>query len=203
MLWLRNNIWDHKRFKLTFWHKILYTKFHLWPSKVLSLSLSLSLKMVTASSIQFIDSALSCTTSLALSYSDPEQKWIIQKHLTSLLQDYPTLNPSIDTFIHNDGTTVNFLNANGYLFVSHSSPPIAITIWLHENYPYMAPIVFVTPNHMSKIHPNHPFVDPFGATKSAYLLVLTWQHPRCNLTDVVHNLVKTLRNWPSLVLCFT
>ena len=43
MLWLRNNIWDHKRFKLTFWHKILYTKFHLWPSKVLSLSLSLSL----------------------------------------------------------------------------------------------------------------------------------------------------------------
>ena len=65
----------------------------------------------------------------------------------TLLQDYPTLNPSIDTFIHNDGTTVNLLNANGYLFVSHSSPPIAITIWLHENYPYMAPIVFVTPNH--------------------------------------------------------
>ena len=144
--------------------------------------------MVTPSSIQFIYSALSCTTSLALSYSDPEQKWIIQKHLTSLLQDYPTLNPSIDTFNHNDGTTVNLLNANGYLFVSHSSPPIAITIWLHEDYPYVAPIVFVTPNPMSKIHPNHPFLDPSGATKSAYLL--TWQHPKCNLTGLVHNLVK-------------
>ena len=150
--------------------------------------------MVTPSSIQFIYSALSCTTSLALSYSDPEQKWIIQKHLTSLLQDYPTLNPSIDTFIHNDGTTVNLLNANGYFFVSYSSPPIAITIWLHENYPYMAPIVFVTLNPISKIHPNHPFVDPFGATKSACLLVLTWQHPRGYLTDLVHNLVKTLCN---------
>uniref|UniRef100_A0A2N9G6G3 UEV domain-containing protein n=1 Tax=Fagus sylvatica TaxID=28930 RepID=A0A2N9G6G3_FAGSY len=142
-----------------------------------------------SNSIQFIDSALSCTgTPFALSYSDPDQKWLIRKHLFSLLQDYPTLNPAIDTFNHNDGTTVNLLNAEGYLFVSHSLPLIALTIWIHENYPHMAPLVFVSPNPMSKIHPNHPFVDSSGATTTPYLQ--TWLHPGCNLRDLVHNLVK-------------
>ncbi|EEF41388.1 protein ELC-like [Ricinus communis] len=149
--------------------------------------------MAPSSSIQFIDTALSCTsTPYALSYPDPKQKWIIRKHLLSLIIDYPTFKPSTDTFFHNDGTAVYLLNAAGNLHLAGSkyTPPVPLTIWVHENYPYMPPIVVVSPNDsMSPIHQNHPFVDPYsGATSSPYLQ--TWIFPRCNLTELVRNLVK-------------
>ncbi|WCJ21616.1 Ubiquitin-conjugating enzyme/RWD-like protein [Euphorbia peplus] len=147
--------------------------------------------MALASSILFIDTSLNCTSSYALSYPQPKQKWLIRKHLLSLLQDYPTFTPSSDKFIHNDGTAVNLLKATGNLHVSDHSPPIPLTIWLHENYPYMPPLIFVSPS-TSPIHQHHPFVDLSGSTSVPYLQ--TWTFPRCNLTNLVHNLVKIFRH---------
>ncbi|CAK9143776.1 unnamed protein product [Ilex paraguariensis] len=144
--------------------------------------------MVSLSSIQFIDAALYGSTSFALSYTDPEQKWVIREHLITLLQEFPSLNPSMNTFTHNDGATVNLLNINGDLSVSRSVPAIFLTIWVHENYPSMAPIVFLSPNSMYPIHPDHPFVDSSGSITSPYLQ--TWFYPRSNLSEFVHNLVK-------------
>ncbi|KAJ9188064.1 hypothetical protein P3X46_003459 [Hevea brasiliensis] len=144
--------------------------------------------MAPASSIKFIDTALSCTSPYALSYPDPKQKWLIRKHLLSLIQDYPIFTPSTDTFTHNDGTSVNLLNATGNLRVSRYTPPIPLTIWVHENYPYMPPLVFVLVNSMTPIHRDHPFVDLSGSTSSPYLQ--TWLFPRCNLTNLVRKLVK-------------
>lgn len=140
------------------------------------------------SSVQFIDAALSCTGPYALSYTDPDQKWLIRQHLVSLLQNFPSLRPLIDTFSHNNGITVTLLNARGDLHVSNSTPPISLSIWLHENYPYIPPIVFVSSNSGSQIQQDHPFVDPSGATTSPYLQ--TWLYPPCNLSDLVHNFVK-------------
>ncbi|KAK3193658.1 hypothetical protein Dsin_024968 [Dipteronia sinensis] len=142
------------------------------------------------SSIQFLDTALSCTSPFALSYTDLNQKWVIRKHLISLVQDHPDFTLSTDTFNHNDGSTVNLLNASGYLRVSKITPPIHVTIWLHENYPHMPPIVFIntSSNTLNQIHQNHPFVDQCGLTTSPYLQ--TWLHPGCNLCNLVHNLIK-------------
>ncbi|CAK7346499.1 unnamed protein product [Dovyalis caffra] len=144
--------------------------------------------MPSSSLIEFIDTALSCTSPFTLSYADSKQKWLIRKDLISLIQDYPSFNLSADTFNHNDGTTVNLLQATGDLRVANHTPPIPLIIWLHENYPCMPPMVFVLPNYMSPIHQDHPFVDSSGATTSPYLQ--TWEFPRCNLTELVHNLVK-------------
>ncbi|KAJ4727389.1 protein ELC-like [Melia azedarach] len=144
--------------------------------------------MAPSFSIQFIETALFCTTPFALSYADPNQKWLIRKHLLKLLQNYPDFNLSNDTFIHNDGTTVNLLNVSGYLNVSESSPSIHLTIWLHEDYPSMAPMVFITSNSINPIRQNHPFVTPCGVIITPYLQ--TWSYPGCNLSDLVHNLVK-------------
>ncbi|XP_044487322.1 protein ELC-like [Mangifera indica] len=145
--------------------------------------------MAPTSSIEFIDTALSCATSpFALSYTDSKQKWVIRKHLLSLFQDFPTFIPSNDSFTHNDGTTVNLLNAAGYLRVCSSSPPIHLTIWVHENYPFMPPMVFISPNAANHSHHLHPFVDSCGGITSAYLQ--TWSYPGHNLADLVRNLVK-------------
>ncbi|PHT52900.1 hypothetical protein CQW23_07362 [Capsicum baccatum] len=142
------------------------------------------------SSIQFIDAALSCTSPhFAPSYTDPSQKRIIRRHLVSLVQDYPHFKPYIDAFAHDDGTSVNLLNANGELQVSSSTPAVPLTIWLHESYPFVAPIVLVSTNTTYPIYDNHPFVDSSSGAVSSYYLV-NWKYPGCNLSDLVHNLVK-------------
>ncbi|GLT42406.1 hypothetical protein SLA2020_164070 [Shorea laevis] len=144
--------------------------------------------MNSSSSIQFIETALCCTTPCALSYTDPDKKWIIRKHLLSLLQYQPTFRPSSDTFTHNDGTTVNLLNVTGRVKVSRSTPLIPFRIWVHENYPDMAPMVFVLPDPDNPIHRNHPFVDSSGAVITPY--IITWKYPKCNLSGLVRNTIK-------------
>lgn len=142
------------------------------------------------SSIQFIDAALSCTSPhFAPSYTDPNQKRIIRRHLVSFLQDYISFKPSIDAFMHDDGTSVNLLNANGELQLSSSTPSIPLTIWLHESYPFIAPIVLMSTNTTYPIYDNHPFVDSSSGSISTFYLV-NWKYPGCNLSDLVHNLVN-------------
>ncbi|XP_022727873.1 protein ELC-like [Durio zibethinus] len=137
---------------------------------------------------EFIQAALFASSPYDLSYSDSKQKWIILRHLLSLLQEYPGFRPSTGRFTHNDGTEVNLLCASGCVHVSNSTPPIPLTIWLHENYPQKAPLVFVSLDPTTPIHRHHPFVDASGATSPPY--VLTWKHPPCNLSDLLHNLVR-------------
>lgn len=144
--------------------------------------------MSSPSSIQFIDSALSCTSPFALSYTDPDKKWLIRKHLILLLQNFPSFRPSVDVFTHNNGNIVNLFFATGELHVSNSTSPVSLSIWIHENYPDMPPIVFVSSNLGSRIQQDHPFVDPSGSTLTPYLQ--TWLSPPCNLLDLVRNFVK-------------
>lgn len=139
--------------------------------------------------IKFIEDALFCASPHALSYSDPDQKWIIREHLISLFQDFPSLKPSIGVFTHNDGNDVKLLNANGELRVSHHAPPVPLTIWVHEFYPHMAPIVYINlENSVYPIYENHPFADSSGATTSSYLK--NWHFTKSNLSGLAHNLIK-------------
>ncbi|XP_043713001.1 protein ELC-like [Telopea speciosissima] len=142
--------------------------------------------MAPPSSTQFVDAALSCNSHFALSYTDPDKKWLIRDHLLSLLQEFPSFKPSTDIFIHDDGTTVNLLNASGSLQVSRAPRPVPLTIWLHQNYPFSAPIVLLSLDPFNPVLPSHPFVDPSGTITSPYLE--TWCYPRCNLSEFAHNL---------------
>ncbi|EXB26560.1 Protein ELC-like protein [Morus notabilis] len=149
--------------------------------------------MASPTAIQFIELALfnSNTTTFNLSYSDPHQKWIIRNHLLSLLQEFPTFSPSFGTFVHNDGTAVTLLCVIGDLRVTASTPPVPLTIWLHQNHPLTPPMVFVATaeSKTNTIRNGHPFVhSPSGSTTCPYLE--TWAHPRCSLSSLVRNLAK-------------
>ncbi|KAL9691255.1 hypothetical protein QQ045_011675 [Rhodiola kirilowii] len=143
---------------------------------------------MTLSPSRFLAVALSgADNSFALAYSsDTDQRWIIRKHLLLLLQEYPFFSLSTDYFTHDHGETVRLLSASGYLNVSSSSPRVHVTIWVHEDYPYMAPKVFVLSE--KSINKNHPFVKPCGSVVTPY--ARAWEYPGCNLTDLVRNLVK-------------
>ncbi|KAK9067591.1 hypothetical protein SSX86_011702 [Deinandra increscens subsp. villosa] len=144
--------------------------------------------MASPSQVEIIDNAMFCHTEFALAYSDPDQKWLIRRHLLSLLREVSSLYPVIDTYIHNDGTAVNLLKVEGYLHISRLSPLIHINIWVHEHYPYVAPMVQVKTDQTNPIRSNHPFVDPSGSTTSSYLH--TWGPFGYDLLGLAHNLVN-------------
>lgn len=148
----------------------------------------------SSSPVKFIEKALLATGSFALSYTDPDQKWLIRKHLTSFLQDFPNFELSTNTFNHNNGAKVQLFCLEGSLRTRNPTtqlPTVELTIWVHENYPLTPPLVFVKPNSIS-IRTNHPFVNSSGFTNTNY--IETWEYPRCNLLDFIRNLKKVLAN---------
>ncbi|KAL5988782.1 hypothetical protein ACLOJK_026884 [Asimina triloba] len=151
--------------------------------------------------IRFIDSALAIGGPLALPYADQGYKWIIREHLLNLFHDFPTLTPSIDTFTYENGTSLHLLNARGKLrppASSTSTTPIPLIIWIHHSYPIFPPLVFLSSDAANPIVGNHPFVDPLsGATTSPYLT--SWNYPRSNLSDLVHNLARIFAYHPPLI----
>ncbi|PKI68743.1 hypothetical protein CRG98_010800 [Punica granatum] len=95
---------------------------------------------------QFLNSVLSQRGPSALPYSE-DTKWLIRQHLVALTTTFPSLNPQTASFTHNDGRSVNLLQADGtvpMLFqgVTYNIP---VVIWLMESYPRHAPCVYVNP----------------------------------------------------------
>ncbi|CAG7908173.1 unnamed protein product [Brassica rapa] len=147
----------------------------------------------SSSPLKFIEKALLATGPFALSYTDPDQKWVIRKHLTSFLQDFSNFDLSTDTFNHNNGTTVQLFRLDGSLRTPQQSTAVQLTIWVHENYPLTPPLVFVIPpDSMTPVRTNHPFVSSSGFTNSNY--IETWEYPPCNLLNFVRNLRRVLAN---------
>ncbi|WRX12675.1 Ubiquitin E2 variant [Theobroma cacao] len=61
---------------------------------------------------QFLSSALSHLGPSSLPYTK-DTKWLIRQYLLSVTSHYPSLEPKTATFTHNDGRSVNLLQADG------------------------------------------------------------------------------------------
>ncbi|CAM6091122.1 unnamed protein product [Calypogeia fissa] len=138
-------------------------------------------------SVQFLNSVLSQRGPNALPY-DEAVKWHIRQHLLIVIQDFPGLQVKTANFTHNDGRTVNLLQADGtipmyYQDVKYNIP---ITMWLLEAYPRICPLVYVTPTRDMIIKPRHPCVDASGMVNIPYLQ--QWVFPRSNLVELVQSL---------------
>ncbi|KMT10264.1 hypothetical protein BVRB_5g120210 [Beta vulgaris subsp. vulgaris] len=142
--------------------------------------------------MEFIDTSLFETTTFKLSYKDPTQKRMIRNHFLKFFQDFPSFIPSSNTFVNFDGTTMNLLNVNGFLYASEFLPEVPLVIWLHESYPYKSPMIFIPSNPECPIHSNHPYIDPSGFVTPPY--ILDWHQKKSNLCELVHNLVHLFQH---------
>ncbi|XP_031503503.1 protein ELC-like [Nymphaea colorata] len=138
-------------------------------------------------SVQFLNKVLSARGPSALPYKE-EVKWLIRQHLLSLLQEFPSLQVKTAVFTHNDGRTVNLLQADGtipmlYQLVTYNIP---VVIWLTEHYPRQYPCVFVNPTRDMLIRPCHAHVDPSGLVSVPYMQ--SWTFPSSNLVDLARNM---------------
>ncbi|KAK8293851.1 hypothetical protein V6Z11_D06G216900 [Gossypium hirsutum] len=116
---------------------------------------------------QFLSSVLSQRGPSALPYSE-DTKWLIRQQLVSLISNYPSLEPKTATFTHNDGRSVNLLQADGTIPMPFQGVTynIPIIIWLMESYPRYAPAVYVNPTRDMIIKRPHPHVSPSGPSPS-------------------------------------
>ncbi|XVE68443.1 hypothetical protein DITRI_Ditri09bG0069200 [Diplodiscus trichospermus] len=112
---------------------------------------------------QFLSSVLSQRGPSALPYTE-DTKWLIRQHLLTLISHYPSLEPKTATFTHNDGRSVNLLQADGTIPMPFQGVTynIPIIIWLMESYPRHPPVVYVNPTRDMIIKRPHPCVTPSG-----------------------------------------
>ncbi|KAF4389072.1 hypothetical protein F8388_026801 [Cannabis sativa] len=136
---------------------------------------------------QFLSNVLSQRGPSALPYSE-DTKWLIRQHLVSLTSSYPSLEPKTATFTHNDGRSVNLLQADGTVPMSFQGVTynIPVVIWLMETYPRHPPCVYVNPTRDMIIKRPHPHVNPSGLVSIPYLQ--NWVYPSSNLVDLSRNL---------------
>ncbi|KAE9616423.1 putative ubiquitin-conjugating enzyme/RWD, steadiness box (SB) domain-containing protein [Lupinus albus] len=146
---------------------------------------------------QFLSSVLSERGPSALPYSE-DTKWLIRQHLVSLTTAFPSLESKTATFTHNDGLSVNLLQADGtvpmpYQGVTYNIP---VVIWLMESYPRHPPCVYVNPTRDMVIKRPHSHVNPSGLVSLPYLH--NWIYPSSNLVDLVRTLSLTFAADPPL-----
>ncbi|KAE8714778.1 Protein ELC [Hibiscus syriacus] len=146
---------------------------------------------------QFLSSVLSQRGPSPLPYTE-DTKWLIRQHLLSLVSNYPSLEPKTATFTHNDGRSVNLLQADGTIPMPFQGVTynIPIIIWLMESYPRYAPAVYVNPTRDMIIKRPHPHVSPSGLVSIPYLH--NWIYPSSNLVDLVVNLSSAFSRDPPL-----
>ncbi|KDO39635.1 hypothetical protein CISIN_1g039489mg, partial [Citrus sinensis] len=146
---------------------------------------------------QFLSSVLSQRGPSALPYAE-DTKWLIRQHLLTLISTFPSLDPKTATFTHNDGRSVNLLQADGtvpmpFQGVTYNIPVI---IWLMESYPRHPPCVYVNPTRDMIIKRPHPHVTPSGLVSIPYLQ--NWIYPSSNLVDLVRELSACFSREPPL-----
>lgn len=133
---------------------------------------------------QFLSSVLSQRGPSAVPYSE-DTKWLIRQHLVALTTAFPSLEPKTATFTHNDGRSVNLLQAEGTIPMTYQGVTynIPVVIWLMESYPRHPPCVYVNPTRDMVIKRPHPHVNPSGLVSVSYLH--NWIYPSSNLVDLV------------------
>ncbi|GMH19012.1 hypothetical protein Nepgr_020853 [Nepenthes gracilis] len=137
--------------------------------------------------LQILSNLLSQRGPSALPYSE-DVKWLIRQHLLSLTDTFPSLQPKTAMFTHNDGRSVNLLQAEGTVPMPYQSVTynIPVIIWLMELYPRHPPCVYVNPTRDMIIKRPHPHVNPSGFVSIPYLQ--NWIYPSSNLVDLARNL---------------
>lgn len=156
----------------------------------------------SSSALRFIDRALCTPGSYSLSYLDQEHRWVIRKHLHSLINEFPTFSAVSDHVTIEGGTKARLLCVFGDLRLSGSGGAVEIKITLYQSYPFVPPLVSLSSSSSSspsEIDWSNPLVDASTKTVSTPYLK-TWKYWDSNLLDLVRNLRKIFKLRPPFVL---
>ncbi|RCW19128.1 LOW QUALITY PROTEIN: hypothetical protein GLYMA_12G025000v4 [Glycine max] len=130
---------------------------------------------------QFLNSVLSQRGPSAVPYSE-DTEWFIPPRGAHHCLPFPRAQTA--SFTHNDGRSVNLLQADGTIPMTFQGVTynVPVVIWLAESYPRLPPCVYVNPTRDMIIKRPHPHVNPSGLVSVPYLL--NWTYPSSNLSSI-------------------
>lgn len=116
---------------------------------------------------------------LLVQYPEPQRR-TVRADLVTLLSAYPSLRPSRESYVNDDGSTENVVALNGTIAILFrgASYNIPVSIYLTPQYPTAAPLCFVRPTSNMVVKPGHPIVDSNGQCGRAPLLARWVAHSR-------------------------
>jgi len=114
-------------------------------------------------------------------YKNPEK---VKRDVHTLINNYRGLQPKVDTFVFNDGSSKQLLSLAGTIPVPYKGNTynIPIAIWLLETHPLNAPLVFVRPTSGMQIRISK-HVDHNGKVYLPYLHI--WSPNESDLLGLV------------------
>lgn len=112
---------------------------------------------------------------------------------------FKDLQPKIDEYVYNDGTTKNLMSLSGTIPVMYNekSYNIPICLWLEESYPQTAPICYVRPTREMMVI-RQRFISNTIEVVMPYLK--EWTPGECNLVTLLQVLVATFGDFPPVCM---
>ncbi|XP_023698054.1 tumor susceptibility gene 101 protein-like isoform X1 [Paramormyrops kingsleyae] len=117
-----------------------------------------------------------------------KHRHLIACEIWSVICQYTSLKPVLDTYVFNDGSSRHLMCLTGTIPVCHKGMEcnIPVSLWLLQSYPLHPPMCYIQPTKSSMIVRSEN-VDGDGKVDLPYLQ--TWKPP---LTDL-HGLVQAMR----------
>ncbi|KAG5445734.1 Tumor susceptibility protein 101 [Clonorchis sinensis] len=127
--------------------------------------------------------------------SENAAKEALQREVESVIISYGDLRLKKEEFTFNDGTSKALFCLNGTIPVLYKSSTynIPVAIFLYDNHPHKAPIVYVRPTPTMQIKANN-FVDTNGLVCLPY--ISEWKHPGSDLVGLLAVLQVTFGERP-------
>ncbi|XP_048861112.1 tumor susceptibility gene 101 protein-like isoform X2 [Brienomyrus brachyistius] len=117
-----------------------------------------------------------------------KHRHLIASEIWSVICQYTSLKPVVDTYVFNDGSSSHLMCLTGTIPVCHKGMEctIPVCLWLLQSYPLHPPICYIQPTKSSRIVRSEN-VDGDGKVDLPYLQ--NWKPP---LTDL-YGLVQVMR----------
>ncbi len=95
----------------------------------------------------------------------------LERDLKQLCRSYPNLKPSVETYIHTNGTSELLVKIEGVVPIHFrgNTYNIPVNLWIPSQYPQKEPTCYVTPTKDMIIKPGHTNVDQNGLIRFPYL----------------------------------
>lgn len=122
----------------------------------------------------------------------------VSAQIKALCSRFPTLEPMVRRFTHNDGREAMLAGAKGTIPIVHrgASYNLPIELSLPEKFPSAPPIAFLVPNHEMVISKNCSYVDPNGSVTTPR--IASWDGRRSHLGDTVEEMAQLFGREPPL-----
>ncbi|XP_068168252.1 tumor susceptibility gene 101 protein [Antennarius striatus] len=128
-------------------------------------------------------------------------KTYLRKHVASdiyiALTYFKNLEPVMDKYVYNDGTTNYLMSLTGTIPVVYETYDVPLCLWIEESYPHTAPICYVRHTKETEVLTGK-FLSSNGEVMLPYLA--EWKSGECDLVSLLQVMVAMFEDFPPICM---